>query len=214
MTRTTRTMLMGGATLAVALSLASGAVLAEEEATEGADATASMEPMMEMAEMEPGLHVMDAWARESPMLDLAGAAYMVIHNDTDADDALVGASSPAAEVVELHLSSMDEEGMMSMNQVTEIAVPAHGEAVLEPGGYHVMLIDLLEPLVADTEIELSLEFMTAEPQTITLPVRADGPMQMGEMDHDMDDMDGAGHEDMDMDMDEDHVSEEEDEDEG
>ena len=216
MTRRTRTMLMSGAAVAAALSLAVGAVLAEEEAIEDTDAMGSMEPMAEMAEMEPGLHIVDAWARESRMLDLAGAAYMVILTDTDADDALVGASSPAAEVVELHLSSMNEDGMMSMDQVMEIAVPAHGDAVLEPGSYHVMLIDLVEPLVADTEIELSLEFMTAEPQTITLPVKAGGPMMMDDTDmdgegHDMDDMDAEGHEDMDMDMDHD-MGEEEDED--
>ena len=86
------------------------------------------------------------------MLELAGAAYMVIHNNTDADDALVGASSPAAEFVELHLSSMDDEGMMSMNQVAEIAIPAHGDAVLKPGSYHVMLIDLVEPLTEGAEV--------------------------------------------------------------
>ncbi len=176
MTRTTRTVLLSSAAIATALSLALGGVAAEDDSS---DEMGSMEPTMEM---EAGLHVMDAWARESPMLDLAGAAYMVIHNATDADDALVGASSPAAEVVELHLSSMDDEGMMSMNQVAEIAVPAGGDAVLKPGSYHVMLIDLVEPLVVDTEIELSLEFMTAEPQTISLPVKAGGPMMMGDMD--------------------------------
>jgi copper(I)-binding protein len=141
-----------------------------------------MEPM---AEMEPGLHVRDAWARVSPMVELAGAAYMVIHNATDADDALVAASSPAAEFVELHLSSMDEDGMMSMDQVTEISVPAHEDAVLKPGSYHVMLINLVEPLTEGTDVELTLEFMTAEPQTVLVPVLAEPPM-MGDMGEGMD----------------------------
>jgi len=105
-----------------------------------------MESMEPMEHMEAGLHVGDAWARVSPMMDLAGAAYMVIHNSTDADDALIGASSPAAEVTEIHLSSMDDEGMMSMTQVEEIPIPAHDDAVLKPGSYHVMLINLVEPL--------------------------------------------------------------------
>ena len=208
MSRSTRTLFMSGAAVAAALSLTFAAVAAEEEAMEE---MASMEPMMDM---EPGLHVMEAWARVSPMVDLAGAAYMVIHNNSDADDALVGASSPAAEAVELHLSSIDDEGMMSMNQVMEIPVPAHGDAVLKPGSYHVMLINLAERLEEDTEVELSLEFMVAEPQTIAVPVMAGGPMMMGEgemdMDHDMDmddegrdmdDMDGEDHE-MDDDMEE------------
>ncbi len=193
MNRSTRTMLMSGAAVAATLSLTFASVAAEEEEAMSDD----MDAMAPMEEMEPGLHVMDAWTRESPMLDLAGAAYMVIHNNTDADDALVGASSPAAEFVELHLSSMDDEGMMSMNQVTEIPIPAHGDAVLKPGSYHVMLINLVEPLTEGVEVELSLEFMNAEPQTVGAPVMAGAPMMMGDMD-----MDGMSHgDDMDMDMD-------------
>ena len=187
MSRSSRSLLLSGAAVVALLSLSLSAVAAQEAE---ADEMASMEPM---AEMEPALYVRDAWARVSPMVELAGAAYMAIHNATDADDALVSASSPAAEFVELHLSSMDEEGMMSMNQVTEIALPAHGDAVLKPGSYHVMLINLNEPLVEGTDVELSLEFMTAEAQTVSAPVMASMPMMS-----DMDDMD-----DMDMDEDED-----------
>jgi len=199
MDRSTRTLLMAGATIAAAISLTLTSVAAQDD-----EATDDMDAMAPMEEMEPGLHVMDPWARESPMLELAGAAYMVIHNNTDADDALVGASSPAAEFVELHLSSMDDEGMMSMNQVTEIPIPAHGDAVLKAGSYHVMLIDLVEPLAEGAEVQLDLEFMTAEPQTVSAPVRAGMPM-MSDMD-DMDDTDmGEGHDmdDMDEEMEED-----------
>ena len=197
MNRSTRTLLMAGATIAAALSLTVASVAAAEEEDAMSE---GMEEAMPMEEMEPGLHVMEAWTRESPMMDLAGAAYMVIHNNTDADDALVAASSPVAEFVELHLSSMDDEGMMSMNQVTEIPIPAHGDAVLKPGSYHVMLINLYEPLVEGTEVELSLEFMTAEPQTVSAPVMADMPM-MGDMDMDDMDMDDMAEGDMDMDDD-------------
>jgi len=195
MNRSTRMLLMTGATFAAAISLTFASVAAQD----AEEATDEMDSMAPMEEMEPGLFVMDPWARESPMLDLAGAAYMVIHNSTDADDALVGVSSPAAEFVELHLSSMDDEGMMSMNQVAEIAVPAHADAVLKPGSYHVMLINLVEPLEEGASVELSLEFMTAEPQTVTAPVMAGMPM-MGDMDDDMSEGE---------DMDEDHDMEEE-----
>jgi copper(I)-binding protein len=206
MHRSTRTLLMAGATVAATLSLSLAPVAAQDDGmSEDAEA---MEPM---GEMEPGLYVREPWTRESPMMELAGAAYMVIHNSTDADDALVGASSPVAEFVELHLSSMDEEGMMSMNQVTEIPIPANADAVLKPGSYHIMLIDLVEPLTEGTEVELSLEFMTGEPQTVIAPVMAGAPM-MGDMDmdmdHDMDDMDG------DMDMDDTEMDEETEDDEG
>lgn len=185
MSRSARTLLMSGATVAAALSLTFGSVAAQDDE----DSMAEMASMAPMTEMEPGLYVLEPWARESPMLDLAGAAYMVIHNNTDADDALVGASSPAAEFVELHLSSMDDEGMMSMNQVTEIPIPAHGDAVLKAGSYHVMLINLVEPLAEGNEVELSLEFMSAEPQMVMAPVMAGMPMMdMDAMSDDMDDM--------------------------
>ncbi len=189
MDKSTRTLIMAGAAVAAAISLTFASVAAQDEAAD--EDTDTMAPM---EEMEPGLHVLDPWARESPMLELAGAAYMVIHNNTDADDALVGASSEAAEFVELHLSSMDEEGMMSMNQVAEIPIPAHGDAVLKAGSYHVMLINLVEPLVEGAEVQLELEFMTAEPQTISAPVLAGMPM-MSDMDMDMT---------WDMDMDDGH----------
>ena len=206
MSRTTRILLVSGAAVA-AISLAFGSVAAQDD--EGAmEEMASMEPMGSMEPMEPGLHVRDAWTRESPMVDLAGAAYMIIHNNSDADDALIGASSPAAEVVEIHLSSMDDEGMMSMQQVEEIPIPAHGDAILKPGSYHIMLIGLVEPLTEGSEVELSLEFMTAEPQTVGAPVMA-GPPMMSDMDHDMDDM---GHDADDMDDEEMEHEMEEDED--
>ncbi len=202
MSRSKRLMLMPSAAVAVAVSLAFGSVAAQDD-SETMDPVESMEPM---EQMEPGLFVRDAWTRESMMVDLAGAAYMVIHNNTDDDDALLGASSPAAGIVEIHESSMDADGVMAMMHVEEIPIPAHADAVLEPGGYHIMLIDLAEPLTEGTEIELVLEFATAEPQTVMVPVQAMAPM--GDMDDDddmdMDDMDGGGmDDDDDMDGDDD-----------
>jgi copper(I)-binding protein len=103
---------------------------------------------------------------------------------------------------------MDEDGAMAMMHVEEIPIPAHADAVLEPGGYHIMLIDLVESLTEGTEIELVLEFATAEPQTVMVPVQAMAPM--GGMDDDdddddmdMDDMGGGGMDDDDMDGDDD-----------
>jgi len=194
MPRSTRMTLIAGAAVAVAISLALGSVAAQDDDT--MDDSDAMDPM---EQMEPGISVRDAWTRESMMVDLAGAAYMVIHNNTDADDALVGATSSAANVVEIHQSSMDEEGAMAMAQVQEVPIPAHADAVLEPGGYHIMLIELAEPLGQGQEIEVTLEFATAEPQTVMVPVQATGPM--GDMDgDDMDldhDMDEMGHDDED-----------------
>ena len=196
MSRTTRTLLMSGAALAVALCLAMGSVLAQDDA----EPTEDMDSMDPMEQMEPGISVRDAWTRESMMVDLAGAAYMVIHNNTDDEDTLIGASSPAAADVQIHQSQMDEDGVMAMIHVGEIPLLPHADTELKPGGYHVMLIGLVEPLTEGNEIELSLEFATAEPQTLMVPVS--GPMGMDAMDQDAMDMD-TDDEDEAMEMDED-----------
>jgi hypothetical protein len=180
-----------------AMVLGIGSVAAQDDDDEASMAPvapmASMAPVAPMASFDPaalgpGLHVVNAWSRESPMMDLAGAAFMVIVNNTDADDALVSGSSPAAGIVEIHQTTQAEDGTMAMAPVEEVPVPAGGMAELKPGGYHVMLIDLVQPLVVGESIELTLDFATSGSQTVTVPVEALGPMAMGDdADDDTDD---------------------------
>ena len=147
------------------------------EATPISDSTiAAMETMAPLPTMSAGLLVHDAWTRESPMLELAGAVFMVIENTTTEDDALVGASSPAADVAEIHQTAMAEDITMAMSPVESIPVPAGSRAVLEPGGYHIMLIGLTEPLSVGDSIEISLEFEHAAARTVSALVRPMGPM--------------------------------------
>lgn len=117
-----------------------------------------------------GLSIEDAWARPSMMVDGAVAVYLEIHNEGGEVDRLIAASSPAAANVELH-ESLEENGVMSMRPVAAIDVPAGGHAELKPGGFHVMLINLVEPLQAGDMIEVTLTFEHAGQQTITAEVR-------------------------------------------
>jgi len=126
-----------------------------------------------------GLTVDGAWARVSPMVERAGAAYMVIRSQSAADDALVGATSPAAAVVEMHLSEEDAQGMMTMHPVPEIPVPAGGSVELAPGGYHLMLIDLVAPLVEGADVELVLTFRSGATLTVQARVGGGAPMASG-----------------------------------
>lgn len=157
---------------ATAASLGLGAAIASEPD----DAKTSAAPVAVESPTAAGLTVTDPWARASIMAELASAAFMTIHNSTGEDDALVGATSAAAGTVELHQTSAGADGAMAMAPVDSVLIPAGGDAILEPGGYHLMLIGLAEPLVEGASIELRLEFSSAEPQTITIPVRALGPM--------------------------------------
>jgi periplasmic copper chaperone A len=172
------------------LALSGGAALAHDATTApvlpGSTASQAPPASIDPAALGPGLHVVGAWSRESPMMELAAAAFLVIVNDTDADDALVGASSPAAATVEIHQTTQAEDGTMAMAPVDEVPIPAGGVATLEPGGYHIMLMDLAAPLVEGQPFELTLEFASSEPQTVMVPVKALGPMATGS-----DDMGGS-----------------------
>jgi copper(I)-binding protein len=99
-----------------------------------------------------------------------GAAYMLLHNHSAEDDALVGASSEAAGIVEIHLSQMKADGTMEMLKQESIVIPADGEVELKPGSYHVMLIGLKQDLKTGDEITLTLHFKNHEDITLTIPI--------------------------------------------
>jgi copper(I)-binding protein len=99
------------------------------------------------------------------------AAYLTIENRGDATDRLVGVSFDAAQRVELHESFVDEQGIASMRPVSNVELPAGGEARLEPGGLHVMLFGLDAPLSAGDSVRLVLEFEVSGRLTVTAVVR-------------------------------------------
>jgi copper(I)-binding protein len=112
----------------------------------------------------------DPWARTSAMMQTAGAVYMEL--SADEADALVAASvDPSiAPTVEIHETSGDGD-MMSMSPVDSIELPAGETVPLEPGGYHIMLLGLVDPLEDGTSFDLTLEFENGESQTVEVEVR-------------------------------------------
>lgn len=116
--------------------------------------------------------VTDAWAR--PAMQMSGmstaAVYLTLHNSGAEDDRLVGASTDAAETVELHQSSM-EGGVMRMEPVDGIDVPAGETVRLEPGGLHLMLIGLTRDLAAGDHLTITLQFERAGEIEVDVEVR-------------------------------------------
>jgi copper(I)-binding protein len=117
-----------------------------------------------------GIHVTEAWARPSVGQGTTTAAYMTIVNDGVADDVLKSARSPNVKAVEVHQTSMTPDGVMQMRQVKDgLPIPAGGSLALTPGGTHLMLIGLQEPLQAGGEVTLTLEFADAAPIDVAVP---------------------------------------------
>ncbi|AHE97087.1 hypothetical protein THITH_00985 [Thioalkalivibrio paradoxus ARh 1] len=105
----------------------------------------------------PGVELAsDAWVRLLPPTQPNTAAYMTLRNLTDADLHIIAAESPAARVTELHDHVQDAEGVMRMREVDAIVIPAHGKVELKPGGLHVMLIDMVEPLQQGQHVPITL----------------------------------------------------------
>lgn len=118
------------------------------------------------------LTVTDAWARPSTGMATAGAAYLTITNGTGEADALLSVATPAAANPEIHETTAAGSGMMGMHPVDRIDVPAGQTVKLEPGGYHIMLINLTGELTAGSTIQLTLTFEKAGQVTVTAEVRA------------------------------------------
>ena len=122
--------------------------------------------------------VTDAWVRGTVAGQKATGAFMQLKSP--ADTALVAAASPVAKIVEIHEMKM-EGGMMKMNAVDKLALPAGKAVDLKPGGYHVMLMDLVKPLKEGDTVPLQLTFedkagkkQTVEVKALVRPLTASG----------------------------------------
>lgn len=118
-----------------------------------------------------GLTLRDGWVRAVPPVSRNSAGYIVLENRGAADDALVGARVQKVRVTELHEMVRDGE-TMTMRHRQEIPVPAGSTVALAPGGMHLMLIDLQQPLVVGERLEAVLQFRAAGERRVLLEVRA------------------------------------------
>lgn len=129
------------------------------------------------------ISVSDPYVRAVPPGQPNSAAFLVLKNADSADHSLVKAASPAASVVELH-THVQEGGMMKMRPVEKIDIKAGSEAVLQPGGLHIMMIDLTKPLSPGDNVPITLTFEDGSSKSIEAPVQK-MQMQMKGMQHGM-----------------------------
>jgi periplasmic copper chaperone A len=113
--------------------------------------------------------VSDAWVRGTVAGQSATGAFMQLKSP--ADTALVSAASPVAKIVEIHEMKMDA-GVMKMNAIDALAIPAGKAVELKPGGYHVMLMGLAAPLKEGETVPVTLTFKAKDGKTQTVEVKA------------------------------------------
>ncbi len=96
------------------------------------------------------------------------AAYLSVHNRGPAT-ALISASTPGAQVAEIHVVTTDGN-IMRMKKIDRLPIPANGSATLQPGGNHLMLIGLKRDLTPGDSLDLTLAFAHGQVQTVRAPI--------------------------------------------
>lgn len=123
------------------------------------------------ADQRTGIVVSEAWVRPTIGEGRVTAAYMTIQNVGTADDVLRGVQSPKAARVEIHETNIAADGVMKMRPLENgLTIPGGGSASLKPGGAHVMVMGLDGKLARGETLPLTLEFDTAGPIEISVPV--------------------------------------------
>lgn len=170
--------------LAIAVS-GCGSQAAPESATQAtAEATAASPASPASGQV---LSVVDPWikAADSGMT----AAFATLVNNTDSEVTIVSASTPASSKVELH-EVVDSGGKMVMRMKEGgITVPAGGRHQLEPGGDHIMLMDIKDPVLPGSSVAFTLTLNDGSQVEFTAVAKAfaGGNEEYGHDNHDSED---------------------------
>jgi copper(I)-binding protein len=125
--------------------------------------------VMRPAYAEKKLSIQDPWARPAAMGGNT-AIYFTVVNAGQTPATLVQASSHVAKMVELHQTRM-EGGVMRMDHVSHIKVPAEGNTELKPGGLHLMVVGLKRDLKPGDTVNVTLQFEPGGKITVAATVR-------------------------------------------
>lgn len=134
----------------------------------------SLTALLAVCAPQEKIQVTDVWLRAAPPSRDTTAAYMQIKNNTLMDNALIAAETSAAETVELHMSTGENE-MMRMRPLKEIALPKQETVRMMPGAAHLMLFGLQRPLQEGEEIYFTLFFKDQTTKIVKAEVLKDAP---------------------------------------
>jgi copper(I)-binding protein len=143
---------------------------------QGTDMATDLESLLKAPAPAPAnaakgsVDVTNAWIRPTPAGVSTGAAYVTLK--AGHDDALVGvAVDPAVAKEAMVHGTTSSGGQMSMQPADRVALPAGTTVTMQPGGFHIMLMDLTSPLTAGAKVALTLTFENAGAKVVEADVR-------------------------------------------
>ncbi len=114
------------------------------------------------------------WMRPAPEGGTS-ALYMTLVNGTPATDTLTRVDMALADTVEIHETYRREDDVMGMRPIGPVPLAPKSRISLEPGGRHVMLLNLRAPLMADSTASVMVTFANAGPRRVQVPVQMRPP---------------------------------------
>ena len=129
------------------------------------------------------IHIDPPWSRALPPSSTHGAVYLTVTNHGHQLDRLVEVASPIAQHAEFHTHRL-EDGMIKMRQIESLALPPHETVSFVPGGHHIMLIGLKQPLKQGHPFPIVLQFEQAGEITLEVTVQAAGATSASQTGHD------------------------------
>lgn len=121
------------------------------------------------------------WARATPGGAKIGAVYLTLINTGSSSDSLLSATTPIADKVQFH-STTEENGVSRMREMRSVDVAPGASVTFGPGGMHIMVVGLKQPLTEGQTFTLTLNFEKAGQEEVTVPVAKVGAMQHGDAD--------------------------------
>ncbi len=123
-----------------------------------------------------------AWVRALPPSQSLTAAYLSVHNPGTEAVVVVGARADVAGSVEIH-TTREVDGMVRMEQLEELRVAPGGDVALEPGGAHLMLLDLARMPAPGEEVRLCLQLASGGEVCTVATARKSAAPDRGAHDH-------------------------------
>jgi copper(I)-binding protein len=131
------------------------------------------------------IHIEQPWARATPGGAKIGAVYLTLMNHGSAGDRLLSATTPVAEKVQFH-SVSEDNGVSRMREMRTVEVAPGAVVTFNPGGWHIMVVGLKQPLKEGQTFPLTLNFEKAGKEDVIVSVAKVGatrPSDAGQTTH-------------------------------